>query len=162
MAGQDIKGAEDQTDSATPEEPTAHEFVGTEAEDQTAVANPEDAASAAPDEAEPTGEPREAQPVEFQTLDSETSPQAGENLDLLLDVTVALSVELGGAEMPLSEILSLGTNSIVKLDRAVGEPVDILINRELVGRGEVVVVEDHLGVRVTELLKSPASSKSGD
>ena len=103
----------------------------------------------------------EAKPVEFEALDTTNAPQAGENLDLLLDVTVALSVELGTAEIPLSEILGLGPDSVVKLDRAVGEPVDILINRELVGRGEVVVVEDHLGVRVTELLRSPANSKPG-
>ena len=70
-------------------------------------------------------------------------------------VTVPLTVELGSTEMALREILSLGPGSVVSLNRQMGRPLDILVNGELVGRGEVVVVEEHFGVRVTELVRPP-------
>lgn len=175
MTAQDLKGQTGQTAAdQPPAAPTPPETMVEPAVEVPEAALPPDPndVQASPEEmsmppledppsmeTEPTADA--AQPVEFEPLDASSAPQAGENLDLLLDVTVALSVELGGTVMPLSEILGLGPNSVVKLDRAVGEPVGIFINRELVGRGEVVVVEDHLGVRVTELLKSPASSKPG-
>jgi flagellar motor switch protein FliN/FliY len=74
-------------------------------------------------------------------------------LDLVLDIPVRLSVELGRTELPIREVVSLGRGSIVELDRAIGEPMDVRVNGILVGRGEIVVVnEERLGLRFTEVV----------
>jgi len=95
----------------------------------------------------------EARRAHFQPLAPSAAggEAARDNIGLLLDVVVTVTVELGGSSLPLRDVLTLAPGSVVRLDRAIGEPVDILINRELVGRGEVVVVDDRFGVRVTEL-----------
>ena len=92
----------------------------------------------------------------FQPLLAEGGGGARDNIGMLMDVVVTMTVQLGGSSLPLREVLKLGPGSVVRLERALGEPVDILINRELVGRGEVVVVDDRFGVRVTELLDPKA------
>jgi len=92
----------------------------------------------------------------FQPLQAEGGAGARDNIGMLMDVVVTMTVQLGGSSLPLREVLKLGPGSVVRLERALGEPVDILINRELVGRGEVVVVDDRFGVRVTELLDPKA------
>lgn len=74
------------------------------------------------------------------------------NLDLVLDVPVDLTVELGSCQLPMRDVLQLNVGSIVQLDQAAGSPVDLRINRKLVARGEVVVVDDHLSLRITELV----------
>ena len=102
-----------------------------------------------------------AQPASLPELSSRPVGSHESNIDLLMDVTVSLTVELGGVELQLREILALGPNSVVKLSRSVDEPVDILVNRELVARGEVVVVDDEFGVRITELVKA-VKSRSGE
>jgi flagellar motor switch protein FliN/FliY len=76
----------------------------------------------------------------------------GRNLDLLMNVSLGVTVELGRCSMRVGDVLKLGKGSVVELDRAAGEPVDVLINRRLVARGEVVAVDDRFGVRLTELL----------
>lgn len=73
------------------------------------------------------------------------------NLDILLDVPVTLTVELGSCQLPMRDVLQLATGSIVQLDKPAGTPVELRANSRLVARGEVVVVEDHLGIRITEL-----------
>lgn len=127
----------------------------------------EEGESAAPDESgnevpvgEAAGTPPEApaggtdvRPAEFQPIRPEETIAAGNNLDLILGVTVPVTIDLGGTVMPLKEVLALGPGSVVKLDRPLGEPVDIKVNGELVGRGEVVVVDDQFGVQVTELCR---------
>lgn len=74
------------------------------------------------------------------------------NLDLLLDVNLQVSVELGRAALKFREVLNLATGSVVELDRQTNEPVDILVNGSLLATGEVVVVDDHFAVRITKLL----------
>ena len=76
----------------------------------------------------------------------------GRNLDLLMNVSLGVTVELGRCTMRVGDVLKLGKGSVVELDRAAGEPVDVLINRRVVARGEVVAVDDRFGVRLTELL----------
>lgn len=67
-------------------------------------------------------------------------------------MSLGVTVELGRCSMRVGDVLKLGKGSVVELDRAAGEPVDVLINRRLVARGEVVAVDDRFGVRLTELL----------
>lgn len=79
----------------------------------------------------------------------------GKNLDLLLNVSLQVTAELGKAKMNVRDILKLGTGSVVELDRLAGGPVDLLVNNKLVARGEVVAIDDNFGVRITELIERP-------
>ena len=76
------------------------------------------------------------------------------NLDLILDVPVKLAVELGSCQMPMREVLELAVGSVVQLDKVADEPVHLSVNRKLVARGEVVVVENRFGIKITELIGS--------
>lgn len=73
-------------------------------------------------------------------------------LDILMDIPLDISVELGRTRLVVKEVVDLGVGSIVEIDKAAGEPVDIMVNGRLVARGEVVVIEDNFGVRITEIL----------
>lgn len=74
------------------------------------------------------------------------------NLDMLLDIPLQVSVELGRTKRKIKEILELGQGSIIELDKLAGEPVDILVNRKLIAKGEVVVIDENFGVRITEIV----------
>jgi flagellar motor switch protein FliN len=138
----------------------------TEAGSTTAEVRPESAAKAAAPVAEDMFSPpppgsaadaaQEVRRADFQPLTPRAKADPSSNLGRLMDVVVSITIELGATEMPLGEVLELGSGSVVKLDRVVGDPVDILVNHELVGRGEVVVVDDSFGVRVTELVGARA------
>jgi flagellar motor switch protein FliN/FliY len=78
------------------------------------------------------------------------------NLDVLLDVPVNLSVELGSCQMPMREVLQLNIGAVVQLDKVADAPVELFVNRKLVARGEVVVVEDRFGIKITELVGGTA------
>ncbi|MFZ4541056.1 MAG: flagellar motor switch protein FliN [Rickettsiales bacterium] len=75
-------------------------------------------------------------------------------LEAVSDIPVSISVVLGKTSMQVQQLLKLGRGAVVELDRKVGEPVDILVNNRLVARGEVVVVEDKIGVTMTEIVKA--------
>ena len=85
-----------------------------------------------------------------------TTPETLPNLDVLLDVAVNLSVELGGCHLPMRDVLKLDVGSVVNLDKAADAPVDLYVNRKLFARGEVVVVDNRFGIKITELLGAPA------
>jgi flagellar motor switch protein FliN len=76
----------------------------------------------------------------------------GKNLDMLLDVMLQVVVELGRTRMPLRQVLELQQGSVVELERMAGDAVDVFVNERLIARGEVVVVDDKFGVRITELV----------
>jgi flagellar motor switch protein FliN/FliY len=73
------------------------------------------------------------------------------NLDVILDVPFHLSVELGVARLPMRDVLQLGPGSVVQLDTPAEEPVNLFVNGKLVARGDVVVVDDHFGVKIKEV-----------
>lgn len=107
------------------------------------------------DEPVGTGEPSgvEASPVQFDEFGpSPKTDGEGRQIDMLLDVELDVTVELGRKIMLVEEILRLGKGSVVELDKLAGEPVDILVNGKKLAEGEVVVVEDHFGVRLTNLI----------
>lgn len=91
-------------------------------------------------------------------LDSDDEYQPGEpmakDVDAIYDIPVQISAVLGRSTMQVSQLLKLGRGAVVELDRKVGEAIDIYVNNRLVARGEVVVVEDKLGVTMTEIVKS--------
>lgn len=86
--------------------------------------------------------------------DQSRTPTNAKELDAVYDVPVQVSAVLGRTSMQVSQLLKLGRGAVVELDRKVGEAVDIYVNNRLVARGEVVVVEDRLGVTMTEIIKS--------
>jgi flagellar motor switch protein FliN/FliY len=90
------------------------------------------------------------------SLDSDVKRSA-HDLEAVFDVPVTVSAVLGKAGMEVSQLLKLGKGTVVELDRKVGEAIDIYVNDRLVARGEVVLVEDRLGVTMTEIIKSGQS-----
>jgi flagellar motor switch protein FliN/FliY len=88
--------------------------------------------------------------------DGQAAPVAGEtSLDVILDIPVTLSMEIGRSRISIENLLQLAKGSVVELDRMAGEPLDVLVNGTLVARGEVVVVNDKFGVRLSDVI-SPA------
>ncbi len=84
----------------------------------------------------------------------ETTARGAADLEAVFDVPVQVSAVLGRAHMDVGELLSLGPGTVLELDRKVGEAIDIYVNNRLVARGEVVLVEDKLGVTMTEIIKA--------
>ena len=81
-------------------------------------------------------------------------PKSARDLEAVYDIPVTVSAVLGKATMQVSQLLRLGRGAVIELDRKVGEAIDIYVNNRLVARGEVVVVEDRLGVTMTEIIKT--------
>lgn len=86
--------------------------------------------------------------METPTSTSDRSP----NLDVLLDIQVKISAELGGCQLSMREVLQLDIGSVVQLDKAADAPVDLYVNQKLFARGEVVVIDDRFGIKVTEII----------
>jgi flagellar motor switch protein FliN/FliY len=82
------------------------------------------------------------------------TPRSARDLEAVYDIPVQVSAVLGKATMQVNQLLKLGRGAVVELDRKVGEAIDIYVNNRLVARGEVVVVEDRLGVTMTEIIKT--------
>ncbi len=80
------------------------------------------------------------------------------NLNIVLDVPVSLTIELGGCQLPMREVLQLTIGSVIQLDKAADAPVELSINGKLIARGEVVVIEERFGVKITEVIGSTTLS----
>ncbi|MCR4834444.1 MAG: flagellar motor switch phosphatase FliY [Butyrivibrio sp.] len=94
------------------------------------------------------------QPAQFQTFAGGTTIMAGgENIGIIKDVPLEVTVELGRTAKPISDILDFAPGTIIELDKVAGEPVDVLVNGKFVAKGEVVVIEESFGVRVTEIVQ---------
>lgn len=106
--------------------------------------------------AEQQGGPgNEAVPADFEDLEDDAmiarfSPE--ENLEMILDIPVTLSVEIGRTKINISNLLKLNQGSVVELDRLAGEPMDVIVNGTLVAHGEVVVVNEKFGIRLTDII----------
>ena len=85
-------------------------------------------------------------------------PRSAKDLEAVYDIPVKVSAVLGKTTMQVSQLLKLGRGAVIELDRKVGEAIDIYVNNRLVARGEVVVVEDRLGVTMTEIIKTDSAS----
>ena len=92
------------------------------------------------------------QQVQFPNLAPSTGGQDSGNISLLMDVFMEMTVELGRTKKPIREILGMGEGTIIELDKLAGEPVDVLVNNKAVAKGEVVVVDENFGVRITQLM----------
>jgi flagellar motor switch protein FliN/FliY len=91
-------------------------------------------------------------PASFQNFASGTSASAGNDINMILDIPVQLTVELGRTRIPIKHILQLAQGSVVELETLAGEPMDVLVNGYLIAQGEVVVVNDKFGIRLTDIV----------
>ena len=100
-----------------------------------------------------------ANPALLRTEDAadDSIKRSAQDLEAVFDVPVTVSAVLGKSGMEVSQLLKLGKGTVVELDRKVGEAIDIYVNNRLVARGEVVLVEDRLGVTMTEIIKAGQS-----
>ena len=134
--------------------PGDDDFKEIENEDISAGADADDVADVQLDNfEEEVANPVTAQPVQFasfEDLDQVQGPQ-NQNLNILLDVKLQLTVELGRTELPIKKVLELTKGSIVTLNKAAGEPVELFANGKLIAYGEVVVIEDNFGLRITHI-----------
>lgn len=105
----------------------------------------------------------EAPPADIADMDAEVAEEAKTASDLapVYDVPVRISAVLGKTRINVNELLALSRGSILELDRKVGEAIDIYVNNRIVARGEVVIVDEQLGVTMTEIIKNDTSTTSG-
>lgn len=96
-------------------------------------------------------------PMEKDLTNNESSPAAG--MAFLRDVEVELTLEIGRRRMRIADVVKLGPGAMVELDKAAGEPLDLLVNGRLIGRGEAVVVGDRYGIRITEIVSPEGSGR---
>ncbi len=119
--------------------------------DENAQITADDWGAAMAEQAAATPQP-EAQPHVFEQFGAGGGATAHNDLDMILDIPVQLTVELGRTKMPIKNLLQLAQGSVVELAGMAGEPLDVLINGFLIAQGEVVVVNDKLGIRLTDII----------
>lgn len=104
-------------------------------------------------ETKPEGDGAGAGAAEAGSATPAAKPQGGhQNLDLLLDIPLEISAELGRAKMIINDLLQLGQGSVIELNKLAGEPLEIMVNQKLIARGEVVVVNEKFGIRLTDVI----------
>jgi flagellar motor switch protein FliN/FliY len=95
-----------------------------------------------------------APPTPFPPMDQGGVSPANKNLDFLLDIPMVVSVQVGSTRMLIRELLQLGQGSVIELDKLAGEPMEVLVNNKLVAKGEVVVVNEKFGIRLTDVVSA--------
>ena len=97
---------------------------------------------------------RNAQLAQFESFEAPLGSEQKENLQLLMDVPLQISVEIGSTKKKIKDILEFSQGTIIELERQAGAPVDVMVNGNLIARGDVVVIDDNFAVRITEIVKS--------
>ncbi|WP_447894832.1 flagellar motor switch protein FliN [Vreelandella sp. GE22] len=133
-----------ESDAAGEEDPWAAAMAEQESAEQESVEQ-------AP-EAEPQPAARAASEDIFRPLSGEGATSVSRDLEMIMDIPVKLTVELGRTKLTIKQLLELAQGSVIELEGLAGEPMDILINGYLIAQGEVVVVEDKYGIRITEII----------
>jgi flagellar motor switch protein FliN/FliY len=93
-------------------------------------------------------------PASFPSLDGGATASAPKNIDFILDIPMQVTVQVGSAKMVIRELLQLGQGSVIELEKLAGEPMEVLVNNKLVARGEVVVVNEKFGIRLTDVISA--------
>lgn len=101
----------------------------------------------------PTATPSQA-PASFPSLDGGAAAPAPKNIDFILDIPMQVTVQVGSTKMVIRELLQLGQGSVIELEKLAGEPMEVLVNNKLVARGEVVVVNEKFGIRLTDVISA--------
>lgn len=142
------KAAPAEAETAAEEDPWAAALAEQAASEDAVDSTPEPAAAPVP----APESPRNASTEVFQPLSTEGATTKIRDLDMVMDIPVKLTVELGRTRITIKQLLELSQGSVVELDGLPGEPMDILINGYLIAQGEVVVVDDRFGIRITEIV----------
>ncbi len=132
------------SDNAAPATPSDEDAMAAEWAAALAESKPDDGAAHAVAE--------QVQPASFTNFTSGANPAAGNDINMILDIPVQLTVELGRTRIPIKHILQLAQGSVVELETMAGEPMDVLVNGYLIAQGEVVVVNDKFGIRLTDIV----------
>ena len=119
---------------------------------------PPAAGSAPPEDSVPAVQTPELEELEQESVGAIVGPTT--SLDIVMDVPVSLSLEVGKAIMSVGDLLRLGQGAVVELDRGAGEPLDVMVNGALVARGEIVLVNEKFGIRLTEVITSSDEPES--
>jgi len=143
------------------EEPTSSADAASEEEDPWAAAMAEqesaeenEEAAAAPEPAAPAAKAKAKAASDdiFRPLSPDSGSSQARELEMIMDIPVKLTVELGRTKLTIKQLLELAQGSVIELEGLAGEPMDILINGYLIAQGEVVVIEDKYGIRITEII----------
>ena len=102
----------------------------------------------------------EVQSADFAELDSSSDETSENKIDMLLEVELDVTIELGRKKMSIQEVLQLGKGSVIELSKLAGEPVDIYVNQKQLAKGEVVVVDENFAIRITTLVEKSERLKS--
>lgn len=111
-------------------------------------------AEALQEQAESEGKQQTANPAPVAQLDDDAKPRQDVDLDMVMDIPVTISMEIGRTRISIRNLLQLSQGSVVELDRLAGEPMDVLVNDTLIAHGEVVVVNDKFGIRLTDVISA--------
>ena len=95
-----------------------------------------------------------AAPASFPSLDGGGAVPAPKNIEFILDIPMQVTVQVGSTKMVIRELLQLGQGSVIELEKLAGEPMEVLVNNKLVARGEVVVVNEKFGIRLTDVISA--------
>lgn len=107
-----------------------------------------------PDKSEPTTSKREVSSVEFEEIEKGEIVKTPVDLGFVLDIPLTVSVELGRGKMMISELLQLGQGSVIELMKVAGEPMEVFVNGKLIAMGEVVVINEKFGIRLTDVVSA--------
>jgi flagellar motor switch protein FliN len=144
----------EQAEPSTPEQDAMAAEWAAALEQQTAAPNQEVSASSAANQvaSEVSEAASQVSPATFANFAPSTGVSAGNDLNMILDIPVQLTVELGRTRIPIKNILQLAQGSVIELETLAGEPMDVLVNGYLIAQGEVVVVNDKFGIRLTDIV----------
>ncbi|MEO8338975.1 MAG: flagellar motor switch protein FliN [Nitrospirota bacterium] len=95
-----------------------------------------------------------ATPASFPSIEGKGAAPAPKNIDFILDIPMQVTVQVGSTRMVIRELLQLGQGSVIELEKLAGEPMEVLVNNKLVARGEVVVVNEKFGIRLTDVISA--------
>ncbi len=101
-----------------------------------------------------TAGPPAAQPAAFPPVDKSGAVPSANNLEFILDIPMQVTVQVGSARMQIRDLLQLGQGSVIELEKLAGEPMEVLVNNKLVAKGEVVVVNEKFGIRLTDVVSA--------
>jgi flagellar motor switch protein FliN/FliY len=160
LVGWETNMSENDPDTPNPEAPADAEQDAMAAEWEAALSQQSASGAAADDifgaamgaATEVTNPAAQGTPAAFANFASSGGNSAGNDINMILDIPVQLTVELGRTRIPIKNILQLAQGSVVELDAMAGEPMDVLVNGFLIAQGEVVVVNDKFGIRLTDIV----------
>ncbi len=144
--------AEPQTEGMSEEDRMAAEWAAALSESSASSNSNANASSSREVASEVAGAAESVAPASFANFSATGAGTAGNDLSMILDIPVQLTVELGRTRIPIKHILQLAQGSVVELETMAGEPMDVLVNGYLIAQGEVVVVNDKFGIRLTDIV----------